>query len=96
MHRSSGRRGRRLFKTSATREGVARLIEEHTYTFRTVIGQQLKRKIRQMKERREHKEIEITKTNKRISSYTDSALVEAKIVVNIMAMKTGFSCMPSI
>ena len=44
MHRSSGRRGRRLFKTSATKEGVARLIEEHTYTFRTVIGQQLKRK----------------------------------------------------
>ena len=49
-----------------------------------------------MKELREHKEIEITKTNKRLSSYTDSALVEAKIVVNIMAMKTDFSCIPSI
>ena len=44
MHRSSGKRGRRLFKTSATREGVGRLIEEHTYTFSTVIGQPLKRK----------------------------------------------------
>ena len=49
-----------------------------------------------MKELREHKEIEITKTNKKLSSYTDSTLVEAKIVVNIMAMKTDFSCIPSI
>ena len=44
MHRPRGRRGRRLFETSATREGVGRLIEEHTYTFSTFIGQQLKRK----------------------------------------------------
>ena len=43
-----------------------------------------------MKELREHKEIEITKTKKKLSSYTDSALVEDKIVINIMAMKQVF------
>ena len=66
--------------------GGGRLIEEHTYTFSTVIGQQLKRK-NKANEGTPRAQRDRNNENEKNS---DSALVEDKIVVNIMAMKQVF------
>ena len=70
--------------------GGGRLIEEHTYTFSTVIGQQLKRKNKANEGTPRAQRDRNNENEKKLSSYTDSALVEDKIVVNIMAMKQVF------